>query len=98
MIRDILKNPLFNIAFSFMLGVGIVAIVRPMCEGKNGECTIEKAPPVKDWDGAVYRVAGKCYEYKTQTIECPKSKEEFIESFNSQFSERKSHLSAPNQY
>lgn len=66
---NILKNPLFNIAFSFLLGVGIIAIFRPMCKG--AECEILKAPPVKEWDGNVYRIGGKCWEFKSSTVECP---------------------------
>lgn len=93
MIQRILKNPLFNIAFSFLLGVGLVAIFRPMCKDSTGqptECKIDKAPPVKDWDGAVYRIGSKCYEFKTQTIECPKDKTQYIEAFKSDFQKRES--------
>jgi hypothetical protein len=96
MIREILKNPMFNIVFSFVLGVGIIAICRPLCKpgmtGKDGECATAKAPPVNEWEGAVYRIGSKCYEYKTNTIDCPADKADFIESFKSEFSERNSQL------
>lgn len=96
MIQGIMKNPAFNIAFSFLLGVGIIAIIRPKCKstGKDGECASEKAPPVKDWDGAVYRVGNKCFEYKSNIVDCPKNKDQYIESFQSQFNNRESRLSA----
>jgi hypothetical protein len=93
MIRQILNSPLFNIAFSFLLGIGIVAILRPMCKDSTGqytECKVDKAPPVKDWNDTVYRIGSKCYEFKTQTIECPKDKTQYIESFKSQFQQRES--------
>lgn len=77
MLSKLLKNPLFNVTFSFLLGLGVVALVRPLC--KDGECTVKKAPPVKEWDGAVYRVGNKCHEYKTKSVECPASG--MIESF-----------------
>jgi len=77
-VENIMKNPLFNIAFSFLLGLGIVAIFRPACKGDA--CNTYKAPPVKEWDGAVYRIGGKCWEFKSTTVECPKTGGE-IESF-----------------
>lgn len=99
MIQDIMKKPMFNIAFSFILGVGIIAIFRPMCKDESGkpvECTTNKAPPVADWDNAVYRVGSKCYEYKSQIVDCPKNKKDYIEAFQSEFNQRNSHLqSAP---
>lgn len=75
---NILKHPFFNIAFSFLLGVGIIAIFRPLCKGP--ECEILKAPPIKEWDGTVYRIGGKCWEFKSSTMECPNTGEA-VESF-----------------
>lgn len=98
MIQKLMNNPIFNIGFSFLLGLGIVAIFRPPCKdsaGNPGTCSVNKAPPVQEWDGAVYRIGSKCYEYKTTTIDCPKGKNTYIESFNSQFQNRQSHLHAP---
>ena len=94
-----MKKPLFNIMFSFLLGIGLIAIFRPMCKDESGnskECSKNKAPPVKDWDNAVYRVGSKCYEYKTNIVECPKNNRDYIEAFQMDFQQRSSHLqSAP---
>jgi len=99
MIHDVMKKPLFNIIFSFLLGIGIIAIIRPMCKDESGkiiDCTTNKAPAVADWNNAVYRVGAKCYEYKTAIVECPKDKKGYIEAFQSEFQQRASHLqSAP---
>lgn len=99
MIQDVMKKPLFNIMFSFLLGVGIIAIFRPMCKDENGkpiECRTNKAPPVDDWNNAVYRVGAKCFEYKTSIVQCPKNKRDYIEAFQSDFHQRESQLqSAP---
>jgi hypothetical protein len=95
MIQRILSHPYFNTVFSFLIGVGIVALIRPVCRDSLGQptpCTIPKAPPVKEWDGAVYNLGSKCYEYKTKTVDCPKDKKDYIESFTSQFNARQSHL------
>jgi hypothetical protein len=88
MLTDILKNKMFNLVFSFALGVGIVAVLRPICQGDN--CKVVKAPPTSEWDGYVYRMGSKCYEYKTEIIECPK--EGFIEGFGGAFTSRQSSI------
>ena len=77
MLSDLMKSKLFNVVFSFALGLGLAAIFRPVCKGDD--CKKVKAPPSKDWDGYVYRMGAKCYEYKSEIIECPK--EGFIEGF-----------------
>ena len=68
-IESILHSELFNILFSFIVGAGIVAIVRPLCKGD--ECKTTKAPPVKDWENAVYRIGADCHEYTVKTVACP---------------------------
>lgn len=83
----------FDIFFSIMLGIGLVALFRPICSGS--ECSITKAPTEKDFDKYVYRMSGsKCYEFKTEIVECPSSGtvEAFQEcnmtQFGDQFSRR----------
>lgn len=76
----LLRDNNFNVFFSFMLGLGIICIVRPMCSGPN--CNVKKAPSEKDFDQYVYRLGGdKCYSFKTETVECPSSGA--IEAFRS---------------
>jgi hypothetical protein len=58
--------------------------------GKDGECATAKAPPVNEWNDVVYRIGSKCYEYKTNTIDCPKDKTDYIEAFKSDFLNRNS--------
>ena len=78
-IADLLKDARFNIFFSFVLGVGIICILRPMCSGS--ECNITKAPSEKDFEKYAYRMGkGKCYEFKSEVVECPTSGET-IEAF-----------------
>lgn len=65
-----LHDEKFNYFFSFMLGIGIICMIRPICKGS--ECSINKAPADKEFDKHVYRMAGgKCYEFKTTVAECP---------------------------
>ena len=91
-VLDLLKDKKFNIFFSFMLGVGIICILRPVCSG--ADCNIMKAPTDKEFDKYVYRMGtGTCYEFKTEIVKCPASGavEAFRnESFKSQFATRQS--------
>lgn len=69
---NMLNDYRFNIFFSFVLGLGIICVMRPICTGS--ECSIEKAPAEKDFDKYVYRMTGgTCYEFKSEIVECPSS-------------------------
>ena len=71
-ILHFLQDKRFDIFFSVILGIGIICMIRPVCEGK--ECTIRKAPQEKDFDKFVYRMSGnKCYQFKTKIVSCPAS-------------------------
>ena len=61
----------FDVFFSIMLGIGVVALFRPICSGL--ECNITKAPTESDFDKHVYRMGSKCHEFKTTIVECPTS-------------------------
>jgi hypothetical protein len=79
-VSKIMSTETFAIIFSFVVGAGIIAIARPLCKGDN--CTKKQAPPVKDWNNAVYRIGNACYEYKATPIECPsEGSQEIYESF-----------------
>jgi len=69
MIVDALKNPIFGILLSFMLGLAIVIIVSPICHGK--ECMVVKAPPIHEVRESVYHIASKCYKFETVQMDCP---------------------------
>lgn len=71
-IMNILKDDRFDMFFSFIVGVGIICILKPMCTGT--ECNVTKAPAEKDFEKYVYRMGGgKCFEFKTEVTECPSS-------------------------
>lgn len=69
MIIDALKNPVFGIMVSFMLGLAIVIIIAPICHGK--ECMIVKAPPIHEVRDSIYHIASKCYKFETVQMDCP---------------------------
>lgn len=55
---------------SFLLGVGIAAMFRPICKGP--ECVLLRGPPVQEIRDAVYQFGAKCVEFKPRAVECPK--------------------------
>lgn len=91
---NFLNDERFNVFFSFVVGIGIICIFRPLCTGS--ECDIIKPPSEKDFDKYVYRMGGgKCYEFKSEVVNCPSSGtiEAFrecanTETFRDQFSRR----------
>lgn len=68
-INAILNDEKFNYFFSFIVGLGLICVLRPMCSGK--ECATLKPPMEKDFGKYVYRLAEKCYEFKTDVVKCP---------------------------
>ena len=75
---EFLKSKSFNVAFSFLLGLGIMALLRPICRGP--ECLLQKAPPVDEVNKSTYQLGSKCYQFRSVPVDCPK--EGVIESFN----------------
>jgi hypothetical protein len=71
-VLSFLNDERFNVFFSFVLGVGIICMFRPLCTGD--ECNVTKAPTDKDFDKHVYRMGqNKCYEFKSEIVDCPSS-------------------------
>jgi hypothetical protein len=69
MIVDALKNPIFRILVSFMLGLALVVIIAPICHGK--QCMVVKAPPIHEIRDSIYHIASKCYKFETVQMDCP---------------------------
>ena len=103
MLKDILNDNKFNVFFSFMLGIGIICIIRPMCSGS--ECNIERPPVDKDFHKFVYKMGdNKCFEFTHEIVKCPesgtieafqecKSDNKAKEEYRDYFSRRKSIIS-----
>jgi hypothetical protein len=96
-VLSFLKDERFNLFFSFVLGIGLICMFRPICSGS--ECNEIKAPSENDFDKYVYRMGGgKCYEFKSEIVDCPVSGtveafrecsgNNIKESFSDQFSRR----------
>lgn len=69
---NFLNDERFNVFFSFVLGLGLICIFRPLCSGSD--CNVSKPPSDQDFEKYAYRMGGgKCYEFKSEIVECPTS-------------------------
>ena len=68
MIANILKSNMGRIIISAILGFGLAALFRRVCEGNN--CFIIKSPPHSEIDGRVFGFDKKCYHYKSESTKC----------------------------
>lgn len=69
MIWDFMKSKQFNYIFSFLLGLGLAAILRPACKGD--QCIQLKAPPMGDIKDTTFQLGTKCYQFAIENTECP---------------------------
>jgi hypothetical protein len=65
-----LENPWVAAVLSFLIGFGIAAMFRPVCQG--ADCLVVHGPPVKDVIHKVYQMGEKCVEFSTEVVECPR--------------------------
>jgi hypothetical protein len=66
---EFLKSESFKIIGSAVIGVGIVAVLKPICKGD--ECIIQKAPAVDEVTKSTYQIGSKCYKFTTTQLKCP---------------------------
>ena len=60
-----------RILMSIILGLGLASLFRKVCKGRN--CVIQKAPPLDEIDGQVYKFQEKCYKYSSVSVKCDKN-------------------------
>lgn len=75
---EFLKSERFNQFFSFLLGVALMSIFKQKCESS---CIVHKAPPLEDVAHATYQLGSRCYQFKSETTDCPAQGDGIIESF-----------------
>ena len=78
MIWDLLKSKKFNLVFSFLLGLGVAAILRTACKGD--QCLLMKAPPVHEVESTTYQLGSKCFQFRVESKDCP-NKGKVVEAF-----------------
>ncbi len=68
-IQKIIVIPGMGTIISILLGFGMAAVFRPLCNGPD--CVVVRGPPVSDIRGAVYQFGSKCVEFKPKPVACP---------------------------
>lgn len=63
-----LHSNTFNVFWSAILGVGIMAVLKPSCKGN--ECHTRKAPSVEEVTNGPYQIGTKCYKFSTSPVDC----------------------------
>lgn len=69
MIADILKDPRFDTVFSFLMGVFIILLMKPVCKGEA--CFSYKAPVLKEIKEHSYKIGDSCYNFVPKEVKCP---------------------------
>jgi len=59
-----------KIVISIILGVGLAALFKSVCKGKN--CIIKYAAPYNEIKDAVVEYDTNCYKYKLKSTKCRK--------------------------
>jgi hypothetical protein len=73
-----LKSEKYSMAFSFIVGVGIMAALKPGC--RERDCSIKKAASTEEVVKSPFQIGDKCYKFATRNVECP-AHGEIIEAF-----------------
>lgn len=66
--EEILKTYNGSLIFSIILGFGIAAMFRKVCNGNN--CIVLKGPDPTKISGNVYKWYDDCYKYKKISTSC----------------------------
>lgn len=53
--------------FSFLVGVFIILILRPICKGDD--CINYVTPEVKEIESSTYQLGSKCYQFKSSVLD-----------------------------
>lgn len=71
-----MENPVLAAGVSFLIGFGIAAMFRPLCNGP--ECIVLHGPPVHDVVNKVYQMGEKCVEFTTEVVNCPADSKDVV--------------------
>ena len=74
----IMENPMFAAVVSFLIGLGIAAMFRPVCRGSD--CIVLHGPPVRDVVDKVYQMGERCVEFTTEVVSCPEDRKEVVKT------------------
>jgi hypothetical protein len=67
---DFLKTKKFHLLFSFLLGIFVVIVWRPLCN--DDSCVKHIIPDMKEINSTTYQIGSKCYQFRSSTLEAVK--------------------------
>ena len=70
MIKKLAKNDMGKVIISVILGLGIAAMFRKVCNDRD--CLVIQGPPISEVEKNIYSFDGKCYKYKAKGTSCQK--------------------------
>jgi len=68
--ESVLKSENGINTISFILGLGLAALFRKVCNDDN--CLIIEGPPLKDVENKIFQQEDKCYRYTPKSSKCSK--------------------------
>lgn len=69
-LTEIIETKYGSVIVSTLLGLGIAALFRRVCEDK--QCIVVKSPDYEDIERYYYKVNDECYKYKQMESACSK--------------------------
>lgn len=70
---DIMKHPIGNLFISALLGFGLAAMFKKVCN--DGHCVVVKGPAFEDIKDKVFVFEDKCYQYTPKAVSCKNKKQ-----------------------
>lgn len=70
MIKKIAKNDVGKVIISVILGLGLAAMFRKVCNDRD--CLVITGPPIEEVENSIHSFDGKCYQYKAKSTSCQK--------------------------
>jgi len=67
----LIQSDSFDNVFSFVLGLGCMALLKPICKGTD--CEIKKPPSFEEVKSSTYQIGSKCYKFEAHHTDCPET-------------------------
>tara|TARA_B100001093_G_C26839717_1_gene1019978 strand:+ start:762 stop:986 length:225 start_codon:yes stop_codon:yes gene_type:complete len=71
MIKKVLDNKAGQIIVSVLLGLGLAALFRKVCDNDN--CIIINSPPREEIENKIFTMNNRCFRYKPEATQCKTS-------------------------
>jgi len=67
-IKEVMNTDSGKILISVIWGLGLAALFRKVCKGRN--CIVIKGPRPSEMDNKIYKFDDKCYLYTAENTKC----------------------------